>query len=483
LNRKNEDAQHRSVAFFVAALCTAALLLGCTPTQTLRRSAGEGDGADPIEAAFVLLGPDGQPVARVITRASECPLLRVDDIAQPMTVRAAPAIVPPRPTTGKPENAKASAFPVLVCDALIGARAVRVSVAGRSLPLPRSAPKMIVVIGDTGCRAAIKDEIFQACNDPVDWPFSEIAAAAAATHPDLVIHVGDYHYRESACPEGKAGCAGTPWGYGWDTWTADFFAPAQPLLAAAPWIVVRGNHESCNRAGQGWWRFLDPRPLGSHRDCNDPNDDAVGDFSEPYAVPIGREAQLIVFDSSKAGLKPLASDDPTYRTYAAQLKQAFALARRTPRNFFLSHHPALGFAPNPALQPTGLYPGNEALQSVLRSINGERLSPAGVQAQLSGHVHLFEMVSFASAQPTQIISGNGGTRADAPLPSALARGSQPSPGAVVEAIVSTTQFGFLTMEQDQRGAWRIEARNRRGQPISICALRGSKTRCDPETLP
>jgi hypothetical protein len=50
----------------------------------------------------------------------------------------------------------------------------------------------------------------------------------------------------------------SPWGYGWDTWKADFFDPAQALLKAAPWVMVRGNHETCTRAGQGWWRFLDP---------------------------------------------------------------------------------------------------------------------------------------------------------------------------------------------------------------------------------
>jgi hypothetical protein len=339
------------------------------------------------------------------------------------------------------------------------------------------------VIGDTGCRVAAADGVVRACNDPVEWPFAEIAAAAAATRPDLVIHVGDYHYRESPCPDGNAGCAGTPWGYGWDTWKADFFSPAKPLLAAAPWIFVRGNRESCNRAGQGWWRFLHPRPLAPRRDCNDAADDAIGDYSDPYAVRFSREMQFIVFDSSKAGVKPLTADDPVYKAYAMELQQAFALARQATRNLFVSHHPVLGFAPNPTVTPTGLYPGNEVLQSVLRSINGERLFPSSVQAQIAGHVHLFEMVSFGTAQPTQIISGNGGTAADVPLPLARARGSQPAPGAVIEAIVSTTQFGFLTMEQDEGGAWRIEARDRRGQTMTTCALRGSKTRCTPETLP
>ena len=144
-----------------------------------------------------------------------------------------------------------------------------------------------MVIGDTGCRIKASDNIFQACNDAAQWPFKQVAAAAAAIAPDLVIHVGDYHYRETACPAGDPACAGSPWGYGWDAWEADLFAPAQPLFAAAPWIVVRGNHESCFRAGQGWWRFLDPRPLAARQDCNSAADDSVGDYSAPYAVPLG----------------------------------------------------------------------------------------------------------------------------------------------------------------------------------------------------
>ena len=62
--------------------------------------------------------------------------------------------------------------------------------------LPRSI-KRIVVIGDTGCR--LKGDNVQDCNDPAQWPFAAIARLAAARHPDLVIHVGDYHYRESPC--------------------------------------------------------------------------------------------------------------------------------------------------------------------------------------------------------------------------------------------------------------------------------------------
>jgi len=61
-----------------------------------------------------------------------------------------------------------------------------------------------------------------------------LAASVAAAKPDLVIHVGDYLYRESACPPRDSGCARSPHGDDWPTWTADFFAPAAPALLAAP---------------------------------------------------------------------------------------------------------------------------------------------------------------------------------------------------------------------------------------------------------
>ena len=54
------------------------------------------------------------------------------------------------------------------------------------------------------------------------------------------------------------GCAGSPWGDNWTTWQADFFTPAAPLLAAAPIVLVRGNHEDCDRAGPGFLLLMGP---------------------------------------------------------------------------------------------------------------------------------------------------------------------------------------------------------------------------------
>lgn len=448
------------------------------------QTASNGDGADPIRAAFVVLGDGGRRIARVVTTDVACPSATVDGVSRDMQLRAAPQILPLRTTRSDPADSKPSAFPVRVCEMTLPAAAFRASVGGHTLAVPSHDPRRIVVIGDSGCRIKRSDAVFQACNDPASWPFAQIAAAAAAMKPDLVIHVGDYQYRENACPRGNAGCAGSPWGYGWDTWDADFFAPAQPLLAAAPWVFVRGNHESCSRAGQGWWRLLDPRPLVPMRDCNDPADDERGDYSEPYTVPLSSDTQLIVFDSSKVATAPLSPTDPMYRHYEPQFRRALDLGAGVAHNFFLNHHPILGFAPDPTHPPDGVYPGNESLQSVLAATGGQRLFPPNIDALLAGHNHLFEVVSFQSAYPIQLISGNGGAWADAPLPGTLTRGAAPAPGAIVEDIVSTNVYGFTMLEPDAAsdGGWRVQARDRHGRSMTTCTLSGRKTRCTPSTL-
>ena len=427
--------------------------------------------------AFVVLGEEGQPVARVITPAITCPTIQIDARSEPMDVRAGPETIALRPTRSSPVASKPSAFPVLVCEKAIPAGTGRASVLGRRLPLPNPNPRRVVVIGDTGCR--ILDVVVQACDDAAQWPFAAVAAAAAAARPDLVIHVGDYHYRENECPAGNRGCAGSPWGYGWDTWETDFFAPGEKLLEVAPWIVVRGNHESCNRAGQGWWRFMDPRPLAPRQDCNVAADDGIGDYSEPYAVPLGSgrdaDTQFLVFDSSIVGVTPLPPSDSTYINYRAQFERAFKLAAREPNAFFMVHHPILAFAPNPA-KPDAPFPGNGALQSVLVPLYPTTLFPPSVKALLSGHVHLFEVVSFSTPQPAQFVSGNGGDWVDTPLPQPLPAGVLPAPGTAMSTLVATNRFGFMTMDRD--GArWRIVAHDARGVPLFVCTLVERQASC------
>ncbi len=222
--------------------------------------------------AWIALGPGGQSVVRAVTTEDVCPALRVDTQPYPLQIRSRPV---------------SSSFPILICEVLLPSHTTLVTVAGVLLSLPKSQPEKIVILGDTGCR--VKGRLDQACNNPDAWPFARIARSAAAWQPDLVIHLGDYFYRDSPCPIGNVSCAGSPWGDNWAVAQADFFSPARPLLQVAPWIFVRGNHEACSRSGEAWFRLLDPRPLREH--CTDE--------TQPYVVPFG-ERDLFVLDTTNA---------------------------------------------------------------------------------------------------------------------------------------------------------------------------------------
>jgi len=454
---------------FTLLVLPAALLAGCA-------TAPSGDG---ILSSYVVLGEGGNATARVLTTAAACPTLDVDGRALPMTVRAPAATIPQRPTASSPADSKPSAFPVLTCELPLAASARTAHVAGRALPLPVAEPRRIVVIGDTGCRMKKADNAYQACNDPQAAPFGTVAASAAAWRPDLVVHVGDYHYRENVCPDGNTGCAGSPWGYGWDAWREDFFRPAAPLLAAAPWVVVRGNHETCVRGGQGWWRFLDPRLLLPGRDCNAAADDAVGDYSDPYAVPLAPDTQLLVVDTAATTWKGLKPSDLGYARYRDAYAKVATLAARTPYNLMANHHPILGFGAD--LDKNGqryLQLGDKGLQDSFGSVNA-LLLPPNVQALLAGHAHLWEQVSFSSPHPTQFVTGFSGTAEDTvPLPTDTSD-VHPAPGAVINAFSSWVGgFGFMTMERESGGVWRIEVHDRGGAVRNRCRLTERQSICD-----
>ncbi len=430
-------------------------------------------------ARYVVLGPDGAAMARAITDAPACPAIRIDGARRIMHPRAVPETIALRPTQSDPAESKPSAFPVLTCERVLPHSAHHVSIAGMPLPLPARDVRRIVVIGDTGCRLKRADQAWQACGDPAAYPFARIAAAAAAWKPDLVVHVGDYEYRENACPADQPQCAGSAWGYGWDAWNADFFTPAAALLAAAPWAVTRGNHESCARAGQGWWRFLDPRALVAGRDCNAAADDGVGDYSEPYAIPLGRRAQLLMLDTSIAGNGAISPTAPKFAKFQQMYRDYAALAARASYNIAANHQPLLGFTDTAKDGVVALDPGNRVMAATFGSID-PAMAPANVQLLLSGHVHVWEQVSFSSGHPSQFITGFSGTQEDTvQLPAKLPPGASPAPGAVVAAFSSWVGgFGWMTMQRTGPDRWNVVVRDVQGRAVNRCAIVGKVSHCD-----
>ena len=454
-----------SIFFRSSLLAAFATLAGCAAL------------APPL-SSFVVMTDGGVSVARVLTAGAACPPIRLDGRDVAMSVRAAAATIAQRPTASPAPEAKPSAFPVLACEARIPAGTTQASVGGQPLPLPRTQLARIVVIGDTGCRLKTSGA-FQDCNRTLAYPFARVAALAAAWKPDLVVHVGDYHYRENACPAERPGCAGSPWGYGWDAWDADFFTPASALLKAAPWVMARGNHESCARAGQGFLRFLDPRPLLPGRDCNDAADDGMGDFSDPYAVHLGAGAQMIVLDTSSTVNKGLAAPDARMAHYADSYRKMEAISNQAPYNIAVFHHPILAFgALRDKAGAASLFSGTKGLQDAFGAVD-PGLMPKNVQAVLSGHIHLWQQVSFSSAHPTQFVSGFSGTTEDTvPMPQPLPEGASPAAGAVVEHFSSWVDgFGYMTMERTGAEQWAVNVWDTHGKVRNTCTLTGSKSTC------
>lgn len=213
------------------------------------------------------------------------------------------------------------AFPVRVCEsprAYPGEADART----RRGPLPKlpAEPKRILLLGDTGCRVTFYK--FQHCEEAEDgkkrWPFAQVARAAARHDVDLILHVGDYHYRERPCPVGHEATCGTgQGGYAWPAWRADFFAPAQALLSEAPWVFLRGNHENCGRAGVGWSHFFWPE-LRERRQAG-----TCLDHHAPYLVKLAPDLSLLVLDVANAEDEVVFGGTNRYRAdvYAGWMEQ------------------------------------------------------------------------------------------------------------------------------------------------------------------
>ncbi|HEX3550374.1 MAG TPA: metallophosphoesterase [Candidatus Elarobacter sp.] len=374
-----------------------------------------------VLSAWLQYGADGAPHARAVVSDAACPTAVVDGRAQPMTRRAG----------------REAAFEDLVCDVAVAPSAKHLAVGGHELPPPAHDPRTIAVMGDTGCR--ISALVAQACNDPNAWPFPQVARAIAAAHPDLVVHVGDYLYRERGCPP-LARCADSPHGDDAPAWYADFLAPAAPMFAAAPLVLLRGNHEECDRNGAGWFRYLDAR--GST---------ACTEDTDPYAVDLG-DLRIVTFDSAVAEDRGVdAAREPIYRRQFAQVR---ALAKGT--SWFVTHRPPY-------------------LNSDERAAMGEALAP--FDAVLAGHIHFFATMNVATLPPL-VINGEGGTQLEPNYAAFL--GLSAGELHVQGDIFGSSHHGFALYTRTGAG-WTISLRDPDGSERAHCTLAHRAVGCAGDT--
>jgi Calcineurin-like phosphoesterase len=317
-------------------------------------------------------------------------------------------------------------YPVLTCaQAAPASRAITVD--GLAAPALPSDIKRIVVLGDTGCR--LEGSLTGDCNDPAKWPFATVARLAAARRPDPVIHVGDYYYRETACPDNQSRCAGSPFGDNWADWQKDFFDPAAPLFASAPWVMVRGDHELCSRGGHGWFRQLDPHPTL----------DKCTDTTLPYALRIG-SLSLVLFDGSDADDRN--ADPAKVAVYRDQLKSV--LADVPAHSWLLTHRPVWALVQGHAAKPGRTLNATE--QAAIRD-----LVPAGLDMVLGGgDVH------DAIAQPV-----NPGIAID---------------GVKIRRAFATPDYGYVMLHRVSQG-WTGTVYSLTDEVLARCRLHGRQIAC------
>ncbi len=467
----------------LAMLMVLTLLAGCATSQP---------GADKI--SWAQLGPNSQTSLRTIVPGeAPCPDAQIDGTPTAMARRANA-----NPQADAQENSAFSpVFEVSSCELAVPPTARSAVVDGRYIPLPRITTRRIVVLGDTGCRIKVpaegKADPIQDCANPDAWPWQKIATAAARTQPDLVIHVGDYHYREY-CDDPER-CApliknGLVVSYGWAGWNTDFFTPAAPLLSAAPWVFVRGNHENCDRAGEGWMRFLSPLPYqacSNQRYKSASRSVLTNNFTaDAYRIDLDSELGLIIADNSGHEDYRPATETPQDIELFKRTLSVLHAAPDKQKLWFFSHRPIWYDLLNAASQPN-------ALQTVLHNT-----LPANVQIAFAGHQHAFETINFASdadgkhypaGRPAQVIVGGGGTQLESLDPKSplyegennkgskerIARGAQADErryeGVAAASGILLNRYSFLLLEQDAEG-WAGTVLDADGKTISRCRLSG-----------
>jgi hypothetical protein len=418
-------------------------LAGCRPAASVHAGpvprAGTSTTPEPKYAWVQLVADERWSVREVLDgSAAECPT--------GMRVRARPS----------------EAFPVLVCEARLPVSVASARFGPRTFRRPTLSPGRMAVIGDTGCR--VKRQQVQDCTDARAWPFQAVTASIAAARPGLVLHLGDYWYRE-VCTAGPAACAGTgPLGDDWASWEADFFRPAARLLSAAPWIFLRGNHENCGRGGDGWFRLLDPGE-------RTPADTACARFTPPYAVRLaGLDLLLMDTGCAAEGTRCTERADQTTAEYVSELAALGRMARAGKPAWIATHVPFWA-----VLRPLGPdSTGTRSLQDALVAQPGGGLPPS-VELLAAGHVHLFEALDFGGARPAQLVVGNSGTALDPAITGTHA--GRRLAGATLERFTGFSGFGYALV-QPTRGGWTIDVRDPAGRALADCRAAALRLECE-----
>jgi hypothetical protein len=480
----------RIAKVLIAGVVTLGVLIaGTVPANAEPDAPLTGSSVAPSDAeviaAYSLTAPVGMTRSGLVARAvvpmgNPCPLLRTTHAKGVNKRTAMIERVAPATTNGAFASLRS-------CSAKIPFGAISATVGGRSIPasMPKETDR-IAVFGDTGCR--LKGTWDQACNSPESWPLAQISRSIAAERPQLIVYTGDFYYREAACdPSNTALCAGSPApGAGLpfkDTatgWLADVFTPMASVLAAAPIVVVRGNHEACYRGGNGYYIYFDPRD-GTEGTCA-PQLNSSGALVNPaeilnesFAVDVDvrgpEDLRLVVVDSAYG-------EDCTVSTILPQQITAYQaagrLAARANQSWLLVHRPVIGWQAADDCAPNGAWlTGDQQVASY------GLLDDYSVI--VSSHIHMAQAMNIPGVPP-QIVLGNGGTFLEPPAPFSLPTiGPNFVPGMAYPAPTSgwwDIRYGYALVRPRPNGNWLWQMKTPGAVLFRNCVLGSGTMKCD-----
>lgn len=460
---------------------------------TIREASRDGG----LIAAYTLVAPTDVAASKLLARAVvprglPCPRLRVKVSGGTRNLGMAPRL---------PGATAAPAFSQLqVCDRAIPQGATAASIAGTAIPaaIPGRV-RRIAITGDTGCR--IKGSTIQDCNNPEAWPLARISAAMAASDPDVILYLGDFLYREAACPtSASALCGGSPGplpGYPFVdsdyAWLADALIPMAPMLTAAPIVVLRGNHETCERGGNGYFLFFDPRPdtadtcapSAGPKGLTVPAEAMTASWAVTLPVAAGRSLRLAVVDSAY-GRDDIVTSWAARQRVAYQAAQEATGPRKGRESWLLGHKPIFSYV------TTDYAATNPPTWTVWSSLEQTAASVGllgNYQLLLTSHNHLAQAVQIPG-QPASLLLGNGGTMLDPPtgyplptygplgtptgVPLQAGLTAYPAP----DSGFTDVRFGFAVATAGKRaGQWQFQLRDPDGAATARCQLASRRIAC------
>lgn len=344
-----------------------------------------------------------------------------------------------------------------ICEGSLPKNTVKVQGDSEAIIIPQSLQK-IVILGDTGCRLRYQDGkgIIQKCEDEKEWPFAQVMRSVEKENPELVVHLGDYHYREICADPQKCKPYEGTLGYGYKPWEADFLKPSERVLKKTPFIFVRGNHEGCQRAYEGFLKLLSP--VGNDK-CVDEQDTQYTSFGNFL---------IVNFDNNNVDDKPLDIKSNEFILLKERYKKMVETLNARPETevWLFTHRPIWGLAPSRSENLTDKAPAsvNPNMQALVHDLP----LPKKVQMIFAGHIHA---VQFAVGNhPPQMVVGESGTSLDNFSKEALKL--LPKGYRVFPA-----DYGYVVMDRKTSGAWTATIKSVDGETNFVCQINETGVPC------